>query len=195
MEENERGRTHSQRRLLIVGGAGGEATKLGSRNLALTVSRSVRWNPGRSHGRSGRSRNGAIHPLPPRPDTGIDSSPRSCRTASLQLACRGKRRCRLSVSSRTNLPRFAELVRHGPGQRQARGKWRARCFMHLRVSLKNARQAPTRQYRSRSATLDLGRLGGSSSSSSPPEASASPLSSSILGATDGRRSWPGASEI
>src|SRR6266850_8477554 len=189
MEEIEQGRSHL-RRLLILGTTGGEAATWGSRNLALTVSRSVRWNPGRSHGRSGPSRSGAIHAKLPRPDGGIDSSPRSCRTASLQLANRGKSKCRLRVSSRANLPRYVDCVRHGPGHRQARGKWRARCFMHTRGSLKDARQAPTRQYRSPSLTLDLGRWGASPSSAPLPVASA--LSPSIIEETD---SWPGASEI
>jgi hypothetical protein len=108
---------------------------------------------------------------------------------SLQRANRGEVRCRLRVSQRENLPQYGGCVRHGPGHLQGRAKWRTRCFMHSCESLKDARQAPTRQYRSPSVTLDLamGRLGAS-----PSSASLSVASSSIVGETE---VWSGASEI
>jgi hypothetical protein len=108
---------------------------------------------------------------------------------SLQRANRGEVRCRLRVSQRENLPQYGGCVRHGPGHLQGRAKWRTRCFMHSCESLKDARQAPTRQYRSPSVTLDLamGRWGAS-----PSSASLSVASSSIVGETE---VWSGASEI
>ena len=78
-------------------------------------SRSVSWNPGYSHRRTGPPQNGVIHAVL---DAGIDSRRRMRRASSLHFAYLGKKRCRLSISLCANLPSLAVWVLHGPSQRQ-----------------------------------------------------------------------------
>ena len=110
-------------------------------------SRSVSWNPGYSHGRTGPPQNGVVHAVL---DAGIDSRRRMRRASSLHFAYLGKKRCRLSISLCPPWPSGSctALVSANSGM-----KWRMRCFTHTCGFLKDNKHVSTQQSRSSSATL------------------------------------------